>query len=119
MTTATSAIAAAAKAARRVFINTPPSSAVAPPNPPARITVATSAATRLIATVQCASVASGTLPSFTVIAPRSAAKTPSPTASAALRTTPPRPPTPGSVRRRHAAASRASIESRRIDARYR
>ena len=59
ITTVTSAIAAPANAARFDFGVAPPSSALAPPSPPARITVAATVATRLIATVQCATVAHG------------------------------------------------------------
>ena len=119
MTTATSAMPAPANVARLVLADTPPSCAATPPSPPARTTVAATAATRLIATVQCATVAMGVLPSFTVTAPSIAADNPSVIASAALRSTPPRPPTPGSSLVRHAATSSATSESRSIDARYR
>ena len=81
------------------------------------MSVATVAATRLIATVQCASVANGALPSFTVTAPSSAAENPSATPSPAMRSTPPRPPTPASPRRRHAATNVAISASISTDAR--
>ena len=62
-------------------------------------------ASSVMATSQCATVAYGAFPSFTVTPPRIAAANTAASAPTAERSTPPRPPTPGSRAMRHAATS--------------
>ena len=69
-------------------------SALAPPSAPARIAVVATSASSVIATSQCATVAHGALPIFTVTPPRIAAANTAPTAPNAERSAPPGPPTP-------------------------
>ena len=72
--------------------------ATEPPRPPARSTVAASAARSSAPLSKCATVAHAVLPMRTVTIPSSAWNTTSPAARSAARSTPPRPDTPGSAR---------------------
>src|SRR5215467_14297087 len=94
-------------------------SAEAPPSAPARTAVTATIARSVIATSQCATVAHGALPIFTVTPPRMAADTTATTAPSADRRGPPRPATLGSARRAKAAIAIDATVSVSSDARYR
>ena len=96
--TAKIASTAAARAERAARARAALTRALVPPSAPARIAVVATIASSVIATSQCATVAHGALPIFTVTPPRIAAANTAPTAPSAERSTPPRPPTPGSSR---------------------
>src|SRR2546423_3739364 len=116
MTTASPASVAAAIAARMVFGEARRSSLG-----PAvlRTIVATSRASSVIATHQCATVAAAWLCILTGTPPSLAAASTATTAPNADRMGPSRPATPTTRRSRQATIANATTETLRIDARYR
>ena len=84
---------------------------------PVRTTAAASMPSSAMASVQWATTVHGALPSLTVTPPSTATANTVTTAAVAMRSTPPRPPTPGSARRRQAATHRATRARVTIEAR--
>ena len=99
ITTAMKASAAPAPSDRMARGVPPCDLALSPPRAPALTAVAITTPSSVIASVQCATVATGRLPSFTVAMPSNATATTRMSAVTEARRTPPAPPTPGSSRR--------------------
>src|SRR5579862_3160015 len=91
---------------------------VSPLNVPARMAVVATSAISVIATIQCATVASGALSSFTVTPPSIAAKITVASAANDVRIGPPGPATPGERRARQANQQSKDTDATSMDARY-
>src|SRR5438270_4433481 len=111
--------AAAPRAERQVRSVPLWTTALLPPNSPARTDVVATVARSVIATSQCATVAHGAFAIFTVTPPRMAAANTAPTAPSADRSAPLGPPMPGVCLLSQAARASAQTVVTRIDARYR